>query len=113
MPAVLLALLSTVARTFLWAIAALLSVAILKLLTTYIRPYFSELRQLPGPPGGSWITGHVADLNRSQTDRAECILEWSKQYGHVFAYKSLLNVSRRFICPVYFSSHVCNSRTAW
>ncbi|PVG01568.1 cytochrome P450 [Serendipita vermifera] len=94
MVAILLDLVFSAARTFLWVIAAILGLAILKLLTTYIRPYFSELRQLPGPSGGSWITGHVADLNRSQTDRAECILEWSKQYGHVFAYKSLLNSNR-------------------
>ncbi|CAG8723423.1 10879_t:CDS:2, partial [Acaulospora colombiana] len=82
MVATLLDLVFSAVRTFLWVIAVVLGLAILKLLRTYLRPYFSELRQLPGPSGGSWITGHVADLNRSQTDRAECVLEWSKQYGH-------------------------------
>jgi len=76
-----------------WTIVSLLLFPILKLAILLVKPYFSNLRELPGPPGGSWITGHIHEMNRSETDRAECHLNWLKQYGHVFIYKSLLNVS--------------------
>jgi hypothetical protein len=80
----------------LWTIAALLLIPILKLASLLIKPYFSNLRDLPGPPGGGWITGHIPDMNKSETDRAECHLNWLKQYGHVLVYKSLLNVRASF-----------------
>jgi hypothetical protein len=78
--------------TIFWTILALFLIPILKLVALLIKPYFSNLRDLPGPPGGGWITGHIPDMNKSETDRAECHLNWIKQYGHVFVYKSLLNV---------------------
>ncbi|KAG8804095.1 hypothetical protein FRC17_006042, partial [Serendipita sp. 399] len=81
-------------KTFSYASLVLLLTPIFKLITILIRPYFSPLRELRGPPGGSWITGHINDLNRSEKDRAECHLNWVKEYGHVYVYKSLLNGDR-------------------
>jgi hypothetical protein len=78
--------------TALGTIVVLFLIPILKLVSNLVQPYFSNLRDLPGPPGGGWITGHILDMNKSETDRAECHLNWLKQYGHVFVYKSLLNV---------------------
>jgi hypothetical protein len=82
--------------TALWTIVALFLIPILKLVALLVQPYFSNLRDLPGPPGGGWITGHIPDMNKSETDRAECHLNWIKQYGHVLVYKSLLNVRALF-----------------
>jgi hypothetical protein len=85
--------------TALCTIVALFLIPILKLVALLVQPYFSNLRDLPGPPGGGWITGHIPDMNQSETDRAECHLNWIKQYGHVFVYKSLLNVRALFSDP--------------
>jgi len=84
--------LPSIGVTILWTLLFLFLIPIVKLVSILIRPYFSNLRDLPGPPGGSWITGHISELNRSETDRAECHLKWLEEYGHVFVYKSLLNV---------------------
>ncbi|KAG8819325.1 hypothetical protein FRC19_009861 [Serendipita sp. 401] len=81
-------------KTVAYASLVLLCIPIFKLLTILIRPYFSPLRELRGPPGGSWITGHINDMLKSEKDRAECHLLWEKEYGHVYVYKSLLNGDR-------------------
>ena len=78
--------------SIIWTVSLVLLLPIAKLLSIIVKPYFSNLRELPGPPGGSWITGHIPELNKSETDRAECHLRWLEEYGHVFVYKSLLNV---------------------
>jgi hypothetical protein len=80
------------AKTAVWTAVLLLIIAIVKLAAILLTPYLSNMRDLPGPPGGSWITGHIDELNKSETDRAECHLRWIQQYGHVYVYKSLLNV---------------------
>lgn len=80
--------------TIIFTFVALLAIPLLKLASILLRPYFSPLRELPGPPGGSWITGHISEMNSSENDRAACHLRWVKQYGHVFVYKSLLNSDR-------------------
>lgn len=71
------------------------------------------MRALPGPAGGSWLTGHINDINRSERDRAECHLKWAKEFGHVYVYKSLLNVRtllefKRVIILLNLSNRILN-----
>ncbi|KIM28249.1 hypothetical protein M408DRAFT_329595 [Serendipita vermifera MAFF 305830] len=95
--------------SILWTLALLVAVPIIKLVSILVKPYFSNLRDLPGPPGGSWVTGHISELNRSETDRAECHLNWLKEYGHVFVYKSLLNSDRLTTVDTKALNHILAS----
>jgi hypothetical protein len=80
------------AKTPVWTAVLLFIVPIIKLAAILLAPYLSNMRHIPGPSSGSWITGHIGELNKSETDRAECHLRWIQQNGHVYVYKSLLNV---------------------
>lgn len=89
--------------SILWTVFLLTAVPLLKLASIFVYPYFSNMRSLPGPAGGKWFTGHLDQLLKSETDRAECHLDWTKKYGHVYVYKSLLNVNYFFFLREYKS----------
>jgi hypothetical protein len=96
---------SSLSNTAVWTAVLLFVIPIVKLAAILLAPYFSNMRDIPGPPGGSWITGHIGELNKSDTDRAECHLRWIQQYGHVYVYKSLLNV--RLYLSLFTGMKVC------
>lgn len=85
----------------------LLIFLITKLFAGLINSQFSPLRAIPGPPGGHLITGHLDEMAKCETDRAECHERWFREYGHVIVYKSILFVS---IIPLAFVGVCANSK---
>lgn len=77
--------------------AVVLSVVALIVASSYrtiwyiIRPYFSSLRALKGPDGGSFLFGN---LKMSQGIKIPGLWQQSlvEKYGHVLVYKVWLNV---------------------
>lgn len=86
-------------------LVALVLVAVLKsafdILQRILRPLFSPLRLLPGPPSSSWLFGNLLEIRA--LDNVDPHEQWFKQYGPVFKYKGFLNVrytsSIIFLCP--------------
>lgn len=61
-------------------------------LRTVIKPYFSPLRVLKGPPSkGLSFLGYFADILKAPIGQWHD--EQLKKYGHVLVYKAFLNVS--------------------
>lgn len=62
-----------------------------RIIRDIIRPYFSPLRALKGPPGGTFVFGHMRAI---QIDRAPGTWhqEQFDKYGPVLVYKAWLNV---------------------
>ena len=57
----------------------------------FIRPRFSSLRALPGPPSESLIWGNLRQVLRA--DGATKHEEWIQKYGNTYVYKAFFNVS--------------------
>ncbi|KAG8845041.1 hypothetical protein FRB91_002109 [Serendipita sp. 411] len=74
----------------------------------YIRPIFSPMRSLKGPPGGSWLFGHLP-----QTRDVPAVGDWHRdqlrKHGHVFVYKGLLNQDRLCTTDPKALQHVLNN----
>ena len=56
-----------------------------------LRPYFSPLNELPGPPSKSYVWGHMEATRKSENQ--ELHEKWAGQYGHVMMYKAFFGVS--------------------
>lgn len=57
----------------------------------FVKPRFSALRVLRGPKPRSVFWGHVMDLATSD-DPGSLHEEWTREYGHVYAFRFLFNV---------------------
>lgn len=55
-----------------------------------LRPYFSSLRDIPGPKSSSFIYGHVKELRG--LEESTILDNWIKQYGKVIKIKQFLGV---------------------
>lgn len=55
-----------------------------------LKPYFSPLKDLPGPPSKSFFFGNLEEIRKAENS----ILheEWIAQYGKVMKYKAFFNV---------------------
>lgn len=59
---------------------------------TVIQPYFSELRQLPGPPSPSFLFGNFRQIWNA--DNSVLHEEWVEEYGNTLQYKGMFNVRK-------------------
>jgi hypothetical protein len=57
----------------------------------------SPLRDLQGPPGGRFLSGHMFKMTGGQC--YDTLVGWRKQYGHVFAIRAALGVSHNSSYP--------------
>lgn len=87
----------TVGNLFLSLGAAVLAYGLYKLGETLVAPYFSPLRDLPGPPRPSWAFGNLKQI----FDAENSVLHeaWVQEYGTTLKYKGWLNVSVRSRAP--------------
>lgn len=62
-----------------------------------LRPFFSPLRKLPGPPKNpSLFTGHTQELAKAE-DHA-LLAAWLEQYGPAFAMRGMFGVRHQSQC---------------
>ncbi|TFK46540.1 cytochrome P450 [Heliocybe sulcata] len=92
------------AKVFLSAVAAGLAYVLWRIASRLIRPAFSPLRNLPGPPNPSLLLGHAKQLMKG--DSGEQVGQWAEQYGHVFKFKLPLNSDRLVILDTKAIHHI-------
>ncbi|KAH8102315.1 cytochrome P450 [Cristinia sonorae] len=78
--------------TFTLIVAAAFTVFVIKVIPFLIRPWFSPLRQLPGPPNPSWLFGQLR--NRFSTENLLKVEQWKAEYGPSFVINGLFGVHR-------------------
>lgn len=61
------------------------------LLRGIVGPFFSPLRQLPGPKCPSWATGHFLELFKPA--KRSLYEQWEEEFGGLYVFKGLLSVS--------------------
>lgn len=101
----------TPATVALAGVAAASVVLCFSLVRVLVRPLFSPLRHVPGPPGGSLLLGHA---DAFWEPRKESVIEeWIAKYGHILKFKDFLNVSvsRNYIPPTITSLTTFGCRT--
>ena len=64
-----------------------------------IRPYFSPLRNLPGPPSSGFIHGNAREARRA----GPVVEEWYKKYSKVMKCKGRFGVRASHPSPIGFS----------
>lgn len=62
-----------------------------KLGVQLLAPYFSPLRDLPGPKSKSFIWGNLGEIRKAENSKLH--EEWIEKYGKVIKYKGFFNVS--------------------
>ena len=62
-----------------------------KLLEVFIKPLFSPLRDLPGPPSPSFVFGNLKEI--FDADNSVLHEAWTEKYGHTLMYRAWFNVS--------------------
>ncbi|KAI0301267.1 cytochrome P450 [Russula brevipes] len=81
-------------------------VLLLYIIVNNVRAHFTApTRVLPGPKSVSWLTGsHASDV--WEPDALDTRLEWIQQYGPVFKYCSLFNMTRVITTDPQALNHV-------
>lgn len=72
------------------AISSVFLYGLYKVICQLLRPYFSSLRDIPGPKSSSFIYGHVKELRG--LEESTILDKWIKQYGKVMKINLLLGV---------------------
>lgn len=80
-------------NVFLAAFFALSAILVLKVGPALIRPWFSPLRQLPGPPNPNWLLGHFR--TRFTTENLVKQEQWVDEYGDKLVLNAMFGVCRR------------------
>ena len=65
--------------------------ALYKVARLLLRPYFSPLRDLPGPPRESFIYGHTKEMRIAVSDSG-FLSNWFEKYGNVMKISLLIGV---------------------
>ena len=68
----------------------LLVLLFVKIIPTLVKPWFSPLNQLPGPPNPSWVHGHFKE--RFTDDNLLLQEKWIEEYGNIIALKAAFGV---------------------
>lgn len=68
-----------------------------------LTPYFSPLRDLPGPKSKGLVWGNLGEIRKAENSKLHD--EWIEKYGKVIKYKGFFNVS----CIAYYSSGATRS----
>lgn len=76
-----------------------------KILRFVLKPLFSPIRRINGPPGGHLIYGKMREIRGSEGRWHETQV---KKYGHVFRYKGIFRV---FIRNLYLVEHYIHNLT--
>jgi hypothetical protein len=70
----------------------LLAVPLLYVIVRKVLAHLSApIRELPGPKSLNWLTGSLGNV--WEPDAQDLHLEWTREYGPVFRYYGILNVS--------------------
>lgn len=72
------------------AISSVLLYGFYKVVCQILHPYFSSLRDIPGPKSSSFIYGHIKELRG--LEESSILDKWIKQYGKVMKINLLLGV---------------------
>lgn len=78
-------------RLFLAAGTTIVLYGVYKLGVQLLAPYFSPLRDLPGPKSKSFIWGNLGEIRKAENSKLH--EEWIEKYGKVIKYKGFFNVS--------------------
>ena len=76
------------------ALATLTAYGVIRVVRWFVRPLWSPLRVLPGPPNPSLIYGNLSEIRKS--DFSELHEKWAEQYGRVMKYKAFFGVYLEF-----------------
>jgi hypothetical protein len=72
-------------------LAGCVAMSALKVIMSFVKPYFSPLRSLKGPTGAPFLHGQLSKIQSSGAQGG-----WHhhgfKKYGHVWVYKAYFNV---------------------
>ncbi|OCH90175.1 cytochrome P450 [Obba rivulosa] len=90
-------------KVFLPLVVAGLLGAFGKLVQILIRPYFSSLRHLPGPPRGGLFYGNLKSVFAG--DNSAVHEAWLEKYGHVIKYKGFFNKDRLYTTDLKAVNH--------
>ncbi|KAG8829956.1 hypothetical protein FRB91_007152 [Serendipita sp. 411] len=74
----------------------------------FMKPLFSPMRSIKGPPGGSFVLGHMP-LSRKVPTVGAWHRDQLQKYGHVFVFKVLFNQNRLCTTDPKALQHVLNN----
>ncbi|EPQ51721.1 cytochrome P450 [Gloeophyllum trabeum ATCC 11539] len=74
------------------AAASFVLYTVWSILQRVTKPYFSALKNIPGPPSPSWLYGNIREI--LQQEAGVQVEQWVEQYGHVFKFKWAMNADR-------------------
>ncbi|KAI0077563.1 cytochrome P450 [Panus rudis PR-1116 ss-1] len=93
-----------------YLVAAALAFLLCKALVLLIRPFFSPLRSLRGPPSSNLIFGQLLTSDAGPATRASDE-GWTEKYGPTFMFTGLLNSNRLFTVDTRAINHVLTHST--
>jgi hypothetical protein len=70
-----------------------------RLVRALLHPFFSPLKDVPGPKSNSAMFGHFKEI--LEADPGVLHEKWAKEFGPVLKYKMILNV-RHLFCVLRF-----------
>ncbi|GAA6004161.1 cytochrome P450 [Rhodotorula paludigena] len=85
-------------------VALVLSTAVYYILASLVRPHFSSLRDVPGPPRDHLLWGNVARI--LQEEPAVAHKEWQEKYGSVARYHGFFGAQRLVLYDPAALNHV-------
>ncbi|KZT69443.1 cytochrome P450 [Daedalea quercina L-15889] len=85
---------------------ALLGFILWKIANILLAPFWSTLRDLPGPPSPSLIYGNLFDIQKA--DDAVLHEAWTEKYGPTITYKGWLNSHKPYTTDTRAIGHILN-----
>ncbi|THH10021.1 hypothetical protein EW146_g8504 [Bondarzewia mesenterica] len=86
--------------------AALIAHKFYKAIRWALHPWFSPLRDVPGPVAPSWLYGHIRQLTSGEMEILDKLEEFEGVYGRVFKFKGLFNRDRLVMMDTRALNHV-------
>lgn len=88
--------------TWLAISAAILLIALWKIVPIILQPLRSPLRHLSGPPNPGWLWGQFKEIFKAENSVLQ--EKWVSEYGHTIAYKGMFGVSSVLLQCHYFAT---------
>ncbi|OCH90693.1 cytochrome P450 [Obba rivulosa] len=93
----------------LWSLVyAGLAYALFKGVQYVLKPHFSSLRYLPGPPRSDLIYGNLKEIFQEENSVLHEVLHesWVEKYGNTIKYKVFLNMNRLYTVDLKALNHI-------
>ncbi|KDQ54054.1 hypothetical protein JAAARDRAFT_160991 [Jaapia argillacea MUCL 33604] len=87
--------------------ASVLAYNLYRLVKLVLRPVFSPLRRLQGPPSDSWFYGNFRQVFTSENSTLQ--EEWVAEYGHTLKYKGMFNLDRIVTTDLRAIQHILSN----